>query len=167
MKGLHHATTRRTRPPRPCRAAAAPPLLLAALVLFALGGCGVKARPRLPDVPPPAAVQDLRGQIQDDHIVLQWSVARPKPNDRPPPAGFYVYQAATAANETPCDGCPLPFVKVGQVAVQTPIEADVELTYDTPAQADMHYVFKVVAYDRRGNAGEDSNLLRVPAAATP
>jgi hypothetical protein len=112
-------------------------------------------------------VQDLRGQIEDGQIMLQWSVAKPKPNDRPPPAGFYVYQAATAASDPPCDGCPLPFVKVGQVTVQTPLEADVELTYQTPAQADMHYVFKVVAYDRRGNAGEDSNLVKVPAAATP
>jgi len=142
-------------------------LLLALVMIWGSAGCGVKARPRLPETPPPAAVQDLQGQIEGTHVVLQWSAAGAHGEDRSPAVGYYIYQAAYKADEAPCKGCPVQFVRVGKVSVTDVEAAETRLTYRAPVAPQFSYVFKVVGFDRRGQTGPDSNLYEVTTTGTP
>jgi hypothetical protein len=142
-------------------------LFWALVLIWGPAGCGVKARPRLPEIPPPAAVQDLHGQIEGSEAVLQWSAASVKGEDRSPAAGYYIYQSGHKADEAPCEGCPVQFAKVGQVTVADADAAETLLTYRVKVAPQFTYVFKVVGYDRQGQTGPDSNLIEVSTTGTP
>ena len=135
-------------------------LLAAALLLGSLPmvGCGKKAPPKLPDVEPPAGVQDLAVSVEEEAVVLTWTAAA---DDETPTAGYRIYRSAEPVDGESCEGCPIVFRRVAEVPLPEGVTADRGLVYREALLPGTNYHFKVVPYDAQGRLGPDSNIARL------
>jgi hypothetical protein len=133
-------------------------LVLVALLVAALVGCGIKGPPVPPRTPPIPAVENLSYQLEGQTITLNWQLAEPLSNESAKRSNFEVYQSTTAADQPVCESCPVIFEKLITLAY---IHSE-EKSYATDVFFDpgYRYTFKVRLVTN-GRAGPDSNLVIV------
>jgi hypothetical protein len=137
------------------------------LTLAACGllfGCGRKGPPvpRKAIIPPP--IQDLKGEIREDRLLLTWSV--PKQNSVPFGGikRFAVLGHTEQDSTPPCPGCPLSFKEVDEVLLANPAPARIEagrVHYSMRFDPEFRYAFKVITYHKSGGVSDDSNIVRL------
>lgn len=129
---------------------------LSLLLLVALPACGRKGPPVPPGTVEPAAVKDLRHEIDGNTLTLRWKVPRPSSErGAQPVARARIYRSKQAAAEGACDGCPLMFSLVKEIP-----HASVDMSYAETLETGFRYAFKVVLVDSGGAEGADSNVVR-------
>jgi hypothetical protein len=135
-------------------------LLSAAMVI----ACGRKGPPVAPRQIPPPAVADLAGHLQEDHLVLTWSLAADAAQRDPEPAGFNLYRARRALSEAACDNCPKIFEASARIAfapADTSVAGKLHWRYEVPLEKGFHYIFKLRTVLADGQEGPDSNLVEL------
>lgn len=148
----------------PTRSAAVLPwcLLLAAVGIFFMTGCGKKSPPLPPVDYELPVIDDLSFRWENEgQLVLSW----PQPDWDGPPgvalAGFKVYRAKVRLEEA-CEGCPVRYQLAGEVALEElAVVIGGDLEYRESLEKGWHYRYKVSAYTRTGREGPDSNSVRL------
>lgn len=126
------------------------PVLLSLLLSFA--ACGRKAPPVPPRFPDMTPVRAVKSVFQDGKLVLSWK----------PPAGragkvtegYIVYRSTLETGAEECEGCPVVFVRVGELKRGTEV-------YRVELEKGYRYLFKVVAVSEKGTTGPDSEIVRI------
>lgn len=134
-------------------------VITAALMVFGLFGCGVKALPTPPQTQPMAAVKDLQATIDRDAkaIVLAWTAA----DDNLGIDGYAVYSSRTDLSQSPCPGCPENYEKVGTLATGGQAIPAQPYRFSYPAAAGFRYVIRVRPYLESGAFGPASNSVQI------
>ena len=131
------------------------------VAVFMLSGCGKKAPPEPPSGNRPPKVIDLAFSISENTINLSWTI--PKTNDKAksPATGFLVYRSKQSSVEADCPNCPIQFMEIGDVLVRSEVSGKPapSVTFVQALEPGYRYIYKVKAYDDRGVAGKDSNLI--------
>ena len=133
----------------------------ASAALVFIVACGKKADPLPPVQYELPVVDDLSARQEGPKLVLNWSLP-----DWDPPAGvslkgFYVYRAK-ADLKSACEGCPVRYQRVDQVAIGDFAEVfGTDLKYRQTLDRGYHYRYKVSAFTYSGREGKDSNIVRI------
>ena len=129
-----------------------------------LFGCGRKGPPvpRRAIIPPP--IQDLKAEIEEEKILLTWSI----PKQGGAPMGgltrFTVLGHREASATPPCPGCPLSFKEIDEILLANPAPARIDadrVYYAVRFDSGFWYAFKVVSYHKSGGVSDASNIVRV------
>ncbi len=129
-----------------------------------VAGCGVKTSPVPPKSVAPNAIGDLRYTVEQGVVTLQWSVPKGKAAGSAGLAGFLVYRATTPSDQPICDGCPVLFRQIANISAEPYLLHDAEsmvATYRQEIETGLRYLFKVIAYDKNGQRGPDSNRVEI------
>ena len=89
-------------------------LLILGLCLGSVS-CGIKGPPKAPRREEPPAVTDLRHRIEDQQVVLTWSVPAKENRRQDDLVGFTVYRSKVTLSEADCENCPIQFNAIGEV----------------------------------------------------
>jgi len=134
--------------------------------LFSLWlGCGVKESPIPFDLIVPEAVRDLGALVREGRVVLHWSPPRENTDgsDLVDLVGFKVLRGPVEGEE--CRGCPERLIPIAEVALGSGeghwIEAGRVFWVDRGLRAGRRYRYRVVAFNRRGHLGQQSNAVEV------
>lgn len=137
----------------PCR-----PILLLAILLVLVTGCGKKGPPVLPGQVPSPAAGDLAVQIRGGELLLTWSLS-----DTPPrgsrPSSYIVYRFRTLTADPFCADCPLLFKRVAEVPVPGDAAPGARLQHTEALVSGYRYFFKVAGQGPSGAVGADSNVV--------
>lgn len=133
------------------------PVLLgaAALILLAAlgGGCGQKKPPVPPPQYRPPAPSDVQFSVDGDRLQLSWQV--PGAAEKGAPLeGCRVYRAARNIGEDACPGCPVPFITVADLRLESVDQR--RQSFRETLQPGFLYAYKVACYTARGNMGQES-----------
>lgn len=123
-----------------------------------VAGCGVKAPPRPPKRPLPAAVSDLSGSMDGDVLQLTWGIP-PEGDDASEATEFAVYRSKTPAAEADCRNCPLTFQHVKQISVTPSDRQAGRMSFSEGLEKGYRYRYKLRTYDAFGAGSDDSNLF--------
>ena len=146
--------------------------LCALLGLMLLGGCGLKTMPVPPQEIVPAAITDLRYELDEKGVILSWTYPSKtvRGEDVNDISSFDLYRAVVPV-ESYCDTCPIPFAEPIQIPGGAVSEGKPKTaTYASTLLRPGHMFFFMV----RSRAGwwaesEDSNVVsflwNIPAAA--
>jgi hypothetical protein len=118
---------------------------LAAMLLMI--SCGKKGDPVPPSAAPPAAVDDLKADVDGSRVRLTWT--RPATA-----AGVSVYRSKVRIDGPSCDGCPILFERIAGDA------AGGGSAYTADLEKGHRYIFKVQVRDVYGQIA-DSNTVEV------
>lgn len=133
-------------------------ILLILGVAAVVGGCGRKLPPSPPDLFPPAAVEDLSGEIKEGRAALAWSVPQPQKNKYGRAAGFRIFRARLDPVEAQCNTCPVRFKLIGDLPARTQSPGG-RMRFSDPLEAGSTYRYKVVAYSGENVGARDSNVV--------
>jgi len=141
-----------------------------ALFLFALaglgflwGGCGKKGPPRPPRRPSPPAVKDLSYAIDNRIVELSWTIQGADDRSASSPVGYKVFRSKLSAQDSSCEKCPIRFVEVGDVMVESkgPDKSKpLKMRFTELIEPGYRYIYKVIAYDKNGEGRKDSNFVQ-------
>jgi hypothetical protein len=137
-------------------------LLTAAIGLVLLSACGVKAPPKPPEMMPPPTVKDLQGRVEDDRVVLTWTLPGRKSRRVMEVKGFRVYRSRIPLSDSDCQTCPLRFEQAAELnAAASGDRHDVpaKMTYSEVLDRGYGYTYKVVGYGAGDNRFGDSNFV--------
>lgn len=135
------------------------------LLLFLLpNGCGRKAPPVAPGVDPPPVIADLTGNVDNNILTLNWSIALKSLDAHPDIKGFYLYQTVTSSEEPACADCPKKFRRIARIPIFPKRDMPGERrqwTYQLPfASGSKPASFKVnIIFS--SYLGSDSNILEI------
>jgi hypothetical protein len=128
-------------------------------------GCGVKEPPVSFDRIVPKAIRDLGALVRETRVILHWSPPGENTDgsDLVDLVGFKVLRGPLEGEE--CRGCPEGLVPVAEVVLGSGeghwIEAGRVFWADRELRAGERYRYRVVAFNRRGHLGEESNAVEV------
>jgi hypothetical protein len=135
-------------------------LLFFSLCLFFLwASCGKKGPPVSFDRVVPKAIMDLRASVREGRVILQWSLPRENTDgsDLSDLTGFKVLRASLDGE---CKGCPERFVPIADVDLAPGgnhwIEANRVIWADKGLRAGKKYLYRVLAFNRRGHSSQES-----------
>lgn len=133
--------------------------LLIMSLCFGFLHCGIKGPPRLPRREDPPAVVDLSHRLENQLVVLTWSVPRKENRRQDDLAGFTVYRSKVTLSEAECNNCPIQFEAIGDVPL---IEKDgsEQLKFSDTLEAGYRYIYLVRGYGKRQMISADSNLVK-------
>ncbi len=134
------------------------------VVAAAIGGCGKKGPPRLPDAPTLPEISDLSYQLEGSEVALSWSVPEAAVQDLD---GFTIYRSLTSLAEAPCDGCPLVFEKIATVPAAAPDDPIGRYSYRDRISDGFRHIYKVGAFREPGGETQDSNRIRFDIQPLP
>jgi predicted small lipoprotein YifL len=129
-------------------------ILALGAMLLALWSCGKKGPPVAPRQLPPPQVVDLAAELQGQTITLHWT----QPMERAQAAGFRIYRAATALDNSACTDCPLLFQKTGEMEAMAGRRA---YRFSEVVKPGFRYTYKVRPYFTFGGQGPYSNPATV------
>lgn len=148
-------------------------LLLLAVSLFLVSGCGYKNQPIPPENVVPRPIQDLRYSISDKGAILNWSypVATIKNTAITKIDSFELFLAEIPLDEY-CGNCPIPFTGPIDLAGGESIDGELRKvgSYDFSDLRSAHkYFFKIRSRTSWWASSDDSNIVTFtwfePAAA--
>jgi hypothetical protein len=131
--------------------------------LFATG-CGLKGPPVAPRQDPPPAVMDLSGQLQENHLILTWSLAADALPKKGELDGFNLYRARSELSEAACRDCPKVFEQSARIAfagADTSGPGKLRFRHEVFLESGFHHVLKLRAVLADGRLGPDSNLVEI------
>lgn len=133
-------------------------VVLIGMAIIGLVGCGVKRSPKPLGLPDPPVVSDLTFSMTDGSVQLKWRT--PKAGDRIMnlAQGFFVYRSQARLTDGKCDGCPMLFKRVADIALSDTGE-DGSLSYVEALMPGYRYVYKVALSLQNGVIGGDSNFV--------
>lgn len=140
------------------------PLFLPLCLFLLWVSCGRKGPPVSYDRIVPKAIMDLGVSVREGRVILEWSLPRENTDgsDLVDLAGFKVLRGYL---EEGCEGCPERLVPVAEVdlapGVSHWIEANRVFWADTRLRAGKKYLYRVLAFNRRGHFGQESNRIEL------
>ena len=139
-------------------------LMIIALALATVCGCGKKAPPKPPeDQQRPPVVTDLTGVIDNGILLLNWTVPAPDKETPLLAAGFDVLVYRQSLGE-PCSNCPPNYKQAGQLKVLGNLQVAAgsqSMRYRYPLERGYSYSVVVVAIADDGAPGTKSNTLKI------
>ena len=137
------------------------------LALAGLGllwdGCGKKGPPRPPRQPSPPAVKDLSYAVDNQIVELSWTIQDSDDRSTSSPVGYKVFRSKLSAEESSCENCPIRFVEIGDVIVQSKgldKSKPIKMRFAEVIEPGYRYIYKVIAYDKNGESSKDSNTVQ-------
>ncbi|UCD70820.1 MAG: hypothetical protein JSW70_07390 [Syntrophobacterales bacterium] len=127
--------------------------------------CGKKAPPVSFDRIVPEAIADMEASVREGRVILQWSLPEENTDgsDLVDLVGFKVLRGFLEGEE--CKGCPERVVPIAEVDLASGenhwIEADRVFWADKGLQAGKRYIYRVLAFNRRGHFSQESNKVEV------
>jgi len=124
-----------------------------------LSGCGKKGPPvPLRQITLPA-VNDLVSVVEDDRVILTWTVPEIKEKKGPFIAGFAVHKAKNPVQESECKNCPVKYEVVAEITAGSEGNAE-KMKYAGQLEKGFKYFFKVTAFsEKTASVGKDSNIV--------
>jgi hypothetical protein len=116
--------------------------------------CGKKGPPRPPGYLGPPVVSDLRYQIKEDDLVLEWTVQEPGKYRKNDVAGAKVYRFKTPGEKAACKDCPVNLSFVASI----PFKLN-PMSYEEKIEKGFQYIYRVVLYDSQNQEGQKSNIV--------
>lgn len=139
-------------------------LLVTGILLLPVMGCGKKAAPRQPKAPEIIAVDDLEYTIQDNLLILKWSISPLSKKELiNRVSGVFVYQSMNSLMDLPCKGCPLLFKLVADLGLEKGNLKEgerVKMSYHESLKSGHRYSYKVNPHNISGDKGDDSNYVK-------
>jgi len=136
-------------------------ILIAAVLgisLF-LSGCGKKGPPVPPRQIALPPVNDLLLSLEDDRVVLTWTVPEIKEKKGPLIEGFVVHMAKNPVQESECKNCPVRYKAVAEIPAGS-AEKSGKMKYTGQLEKGYKYSFKVTAFSEGPASGsKDSNIV--------
>ncbi len=143
-------------------------ILLCFVVLLGGGlhGCGKKADPKPPDVPPPAAISDLRATLVESGVLLSWS----KPEAKGFVQNYKIQRSELDKERASCIDCPREFILIADASLYDPAsplkEEGNTINYlDFKVKSEHLYSYQVIACDMEKHCGEASNIVEMKIGA--
>ena len=133
------------------------------ILLFLFPGCGKKGPPVPPRQKPVPAVSDLKYSINENILMLTWTIPKGKEKAKTALDGFIVYRYKRPISDSACKNCPKLFQKVSDIPAD--ITTDVRgyenknIEYREEIEKGFVYTYKVVLYAKNGVAGADSDYV--------
>ncbi len=137
-------------------------LVFALLIMGLCSGslsCGKKGPPKVPRWDPPPAVIDLGHRIENQQVVLTWSVPQKENRRQDDLAGFTVYRSKVTLSEADCENCPIQFKAIGDVPRIQKGKVE-QMQFSDSLEAGYRYIFLVRGYGKRQMISADSNLVK-------
>ncbi len=136
-------------------------ILIAAVIgisLF-LPGCGKKGPPVPPRQIALPAVNDLVSVLEDDKVILMWTVPEIKEKKGPFITGFVVHKAKNPVQESECKNCPVKYKTVAEIMAGSKGKSG-KMEYVGQLKKGFKYFFKVTAFSEGTASGSrDSNIV--------
>ena len=126
---------------------------------FSFIGCGKKGPPRTPRREQPPAVTDLSHRIENQQVVLTWSVPSKENRRQDDLAGFTVYRSKVTLSEANCENCPVQFKAIGNVPLMKKDRSESILFSDT-LESGYRYIYLVRGIGKRQMTSADSNVVK-------
>ena len=142
-------------------------MLVTGILLLPVMGCGKKAGPRPPKAPEIIAVDDLEYTIQNNLLILKWSIpplAKNELSNRVSGrvSGVFVYRSMTNLMDPSCKGCPLLFKLVADFGLEkgNPKKNEqMKMSYHESLKSGHRYSYKVNLHGISGDKSDDSNYV--------
>jgi len=135
-------------------------ILIAAAIgvsLF-LSGCGKKGPPVPPRQIALPAVNDLVSVLEDDKVILIWTVPEIKEKKGIFITGFVVHKAKNPVQESECKNCPVKYKAVAEIMADKGKPG--KMKYAGQLEKGFKYFFKVTAFSEEAASGSrDSNIV--------
>jgi hypothetical protein len=127
---------------------------LVLLQVWGITACGKKGPPRPPGYQELPVVNDLRYQITEDMLILEWTVPGIGEDRGNAASGAKVYRFKTPVKDAVCKDCPVTLSFIADVPfTSTP------MLYEEKLEKGYRYVYQVFVYDKNGQTGERSNIV--------
>lgn len=126
-------------------------------------GCGKKDPPRPPQRRSPPAVKDLSYAIDNQTVVLTWTVRDADDRSASTPVGYKVFRSKLPAEESNCENCPARFVEIGDIPIQmkgSEKSRPVRMRFKEALEPGYRYIYKVIGYDEEKVGSKDSNIVK-------
>jgi len=136
-------------------------ILIAAVIVagFFIAGCGKKGPPVPPRQVVLPAVNDLVSVLEDDGVILTWTVPETKEKKGPFISGFVVHKAKNPVQESECKNCPVKYKAVAEI-MAGPEGKSGKMKYAGQLEKGFRYFFKVTAFSEGTASGSrDSNIV--------
>ncbi len=136
-------------------------ILIAAVtgISLFLSGCGKKGPPVPPRQVALPAVNDLVSVLEDDRVILTWTVPEIKEKKGPFITGFVVHKAKNPVQESECKNCPVKYKAVAEIMAGSEGKAG-KMKYAGQLEKGFKYFFKVTAFSEGTASGsKDSNIV--------
>ncbi len=134
-------------------------LLLIMGLSISFTSCGRKGPPRVPRREEPPAVTDLSHRIEDQQVVLSWSVPSRENRRQDDLAGFTVYRSKVTLSEADCENCPIQFKAIGNVPLMKKDRSE-SILFSDILESGYRYIYIVRGYGKRQMISADSNLIK-------
>jgi predicted small lipoprotein YifL len=124
-----------------------------------LSGCGKKGPPVPPRQVVLPAVNDLESVLEDDRVILTWTVPETKEKKGPFISGFVVHKAKNPVQESECKNCPVKYNAVAEIMAGSEGKSG-KMKYAGQLEKGFKYFFKVTAFGEKTASGsKDSNIV--------
>lgn len=136
-------------------------ILIAAVIVagFFIAGCGKKGPPVPPRQIVLPAVNDLVSVLEDNRIILTWTVPEIKEKKGSFISGFVVHKAKNPVQESECKNCPVKYMVVAEIMAGSEGKAG-KMKYAGQLEKGFKYFFKVTAFSEGTASGsKDSNIV--------
>ena len=133
-------------------------LLLCAVLVTTVGGCGKKGPPIPPRSTPLPQVTTLAGRLEGDAIHLSWRPGESVKGIK----SYVILRSQVDPAKPPCPGCPRVFQRVGQVAPDPKAQA---VQFSEPTASGFIYTYKVQPVGASGDSGPESNAVTIDRSA--
>jgi hypothetical protein len=126
---------------------------------FSYISCGIKGPPRAPRREEPPAVTDLSHRIENQRVVLSWSVPSKENRRQDDLAGFTVYRSKMALSEADCENCPIQLKAIGNVPLMKKDRSE-SILFSDILESGYRYIYLVRGNGKRQMISADSNLIK-------
>ncbi|MDP3284394.1 MAG: hypothetical protein Q8M56_08205 [Desulfobacterales bacterium] len=128
-------------------------------VFLFLSGCGKKGPPVPPRQVVLPAVNDLVSVLEDDRVILTWTVPEIKEKKGPIITGFVVHKAKNPVQESECKNCPVQYKAVAEIMAGSKGK-DGKMKSVGQLEKGFKYFFKVTPFSEGTASGSrDSNIV--------
>ena len=131
-------------------------ILIAALMVLGVSGCGIKGPPVPPVHTKPPGVSDLQYQVAGNQLSLAWSVPTKQATGNSAIAGAKVFRLKQPLKDLSCRDCSRTYTLMSKL----PARSGTMQFHDTIDNA-FDYYYKIVLYDSENHNGEESNIIHV------
>jgi len=129
---------------------------------FLFSGCGKKGPPVAPHQEKPPPVNDLAFRVDEDFLVLSWTISQSKVTRFSDPGGFIVHRSKEKLSEPECKNCPILFQRVADIPIRwkdAKASDKQTMTYKEILEKGFRYKYKVTRYTNTGIMGSDANTV--------